>query len=144
MIDVKLDATRAIRKLTRDLGKIPPDLRKELRPALKRGAEPVLSQARANASWSSRIPRATRITTKFAKRRGGVVIVTSAKRAPHARPFEGISGDPFRHPVFGNRDVWVAQKARPFLFDAVEEKGEAVTKELADTIVQIGRRHGWK
>lgn len=159
MIELKLDGNRELRKLVRDFGKLSPELRKELRPALLRGARPILDQARANASWSTRIPKATRIGAKFQKRRGGVVIITSAKRAPHARPFEGLSGSPFKHPVFWPRrrlmvfgkerpnakfgSTWVAQAARPFLFPAVEAKGGAVTNELAKTVQEIGRKHGW-
>lgn len=39
---------------------------------------------------------------------------------------------------------WVAQAARPYLFDAVEAKGGAVTEALADLVMEIGRKHGWK
>jgi hypothetical protein len=144
VIEIQFDGNRELRRLVRDFGKLPPALRKELRPALKRGAEPILAQSRANSSWSTRIPRATRISAKFQSRRGGVVIAVSAKRAPHARPYEGLSGSPFRHPVYGHRDrPWVAQATRPFLFKAVEAKGGAVTEELAETVIEIGRRHGW-
>ncbi|MEU8379780.1 HK97 gp10 family phage protein [Streptosporangium sp. NPDC048865] len=187
-VGLKLDANKEIRKLVRDFNKIPPDLRKELRPALKKGAQPILAEARSNASWSTRIPRATRIASSFTKRRGGVTIVVSAKRAPHGRPYENL-GAPgtFRHPVFAHprsRDMvfgrevsgafgtgyrsraatakdrkrsnrrqavrkgskgtrWVGQTARPYLFRAVEERGEAVTQALAEMVIEIGRRHGW-
>jgi len=144
VVEVRFDGNQELRKLVRDFGKLPAELRKELRPALKRGAQPILTQARSNASWSTRIPKATRISTKFQGRRGGVVIAVSAKRAPHARPYEGISGSPFRHPVYGHRDrPGVAQAARPFLFRAVEAKGGEVTKELAKTVIEVGRKHGW-
>jgi hypothetical protein len=182
VIDVRIDPGKEIRKLVRDFGKIPPELRKELRPALRKGAEPVLAEARRRAGWSTRIPKATRISAQFTKRRGGVVIAVSSRRAPHGRPYEHL-GNPgtFRHPVYsGNaptiarsRDMvfgheipgafagaytrrrarrpqafkgtaWVTQAARPFLFPAVEAKGDAVTRALADTVIEIGRRHGWK
>ncbi|GAA5048172.1 hypothetical protein HNP84_000229 [Thermocatellispora tengchongensis] len=145
MVEVRLDGNKELRRLVRDFGKIPPDLRKELRPALVRAAKPILAAARANASWSSRIPRATRIKVGFTARKGGVSIVVNSKRAPHARPYENL-GDPgtFRHPVYGNREVWVTQVARPFLIDAVQEKGGIVTRTLGLLVIQIGRKHGWK
>ncbi|MDH2425786.1 hypothetical protein [Sphaerisporangium sp. TRM90804] len=187
VVAVSFDGNQELRKLVVDFGKMPPALRKELRPALQRGAQPILAQSRANSAWSTRIPQATRISPRFAKRRGGIVIVVSSRRAPHARPYENL-GDPgtFRHPVFGpsrRRDMvfgrelpgafkagyqsrartagarrryarraanggtrglpWVAQRARPFLFRAVEQRGGAVTEALAKTVIEIGRKHGW-
>lgn len=182
------DGNAELRKLIRDFKKLPPDLRKELRPALKKGAQPVLADARRRAGWSTRIPRATRLSTSFTARRGGVKIVVSAKRAPHGRPYENL-GNPgtFRHPVFAHprkremvfgREVsgafqpgytsaaatpknrkrsarrqaarkgskgtrWVDQAARPYLFDAVEAKGGAVTEALAALVIEIGAKHGW-
>ncbi|TDE40498.1 HK97 gp10 family phage protein [Nonomuraea mesophila] len=152
-----------IRRLIRDMKKIPPDLRKDLRPALKKAAQPILADARKRASWSTRIPKATRIAIGLAsKKKGGVSLRTSAKRAPHARPYENL-GNPgtFRHPVFAlprSRDMvfgyerpgafkntpWVAQKARPFLFPAVEAGADGVTAEIGRTVLDIARRHGWK
>ena len=91
-------------KLVADFGKIPPDVRRDLRTGIRKAADPILSQAKSNASWSSRIPRATRIAVGFGKKSAGVSIVVSSKRAPHARPYEH-DGEPgtFRHPVFGPR-----------------------------------------
>lgn len=137
-------ANAEVRKLIKDFGKLPPALRKELRPALRKGSQPALAEAKRRAGWSSRIPAATRISTSFAKKRAGVSIRVSAKRAPHARPNEDLDGSgDFRHPVFGNRSVWVTQHARPFLVDALHAKGHEVTTALAEMVVQIGRKHGW-
>jgi HK97 gp10 family phage protein len=134
--------------LIRAMGKIPKDVQKELRPALKKGAQPILMEARKNAAWSSRIPRATRIGTSFSKskKKAPVEIVVSAKKAPHARPYEnlGVAGT-FRHPNWGRRDTpWSEQKARPFLFPAVESKGAAVAAELGKTVAEAARKNGWK
>lgn len=143
-MDVTFDANKEIRRLVRDFRKLPPDLRKELRPALRKAALPILADSRNRSSWSTRIPRATRISTKFQARRGGVVIAVSGKRAPHARPYEHLgSAGTFRHPVFGNRDVWVPQAARPFLFNAVDAGADGVREALGDLVVTIGRKHGW-
>lgn len=167
------DGNAELRKLIRDFKKLPPALRKELRPALKKGAQPILADARRRASWSTRIPKATRLSTSFTARRGGVKIVVSAKRAPHGRPYENLGDPgTFRHPVFAHprkRDMvfgreipgafkgaykrksrrgdkgtrWVDQAARPYLFDAVEAKGGAVTEALAALVMEIGVKHGW-
>ena len=134
-----------LRKLVADLGKIPPELRRAIRPALKKVAEPVLAQARSNASWSKRIPGAIRITTSFSQKRPGISIVVSRTRAPHARPYEAL-GEPgsFRHPVFGNRDAWVSQKARPFLFPAVRAKADDLSEEAGRVVDEAARSAGFR
>lgn len=82
------------------------------RAALREGAEKIAVDARAKASWSTRIPGSVRV-----KARGDRVSVTAD--APDAAPLEnrGKEGE-FKHPVFGNAGVVVSQKARPFLHPA--------------------------
>lgn len=134
-----------IERLIRDLGGIPKEMRRMLRPGLRKAGGRVLTRARSNASWSTRIPGATRIAVKFAGREPGVSIVTNAKRAPHARPYEGITGEAtFRHPVFGNREVWVTQRTRPFLAPAADTEGDAVEKDIADVVDTVVRFGGFR
>lgn len=129
----------AFRVAVADLQAMPKEIRKQLRPALKQAADPIVSAARGNASWSTRIPAA--ISTRVLKR--GVEIRVSQKKAPHARPYEGLSGMTFRHPVFGDRDVWVAQRARPFLLPAVRAHRDEVRKAVTDVVEQVARDHGF-
>ncbi|MEU8055714.1 HK97 gp10 family phage protein [Microbispora bryophytorum] len=133
-----------LRQLISDFGKIPLDLRRQLRTDIKKAAEPVLSDAKSRASWSSRIPGATRIKVGFGARTAGVSIITRAAKAPHARPYEH-GGEPgtFRHPVYGNRKNWVPQRARPFLAPAVRAKANAVADELGDTVTRVARENGF-
>ncbi len=135
-----------LRKLIDDLGEIPVELRRELRPAIRVVAGPVLAQARANASWSARIPAAMRIAPSFSQKRPGVAIVVSAARAPHARPYEDTDGDGrLRHPVWGHRDRWVEQSARPSLFPAVRSTADAaMTEEVGRVVEQVARAHGFR
>jgi hypothetical protein len=126
-------------------GAIDKDLRKELRPVLMRVAQPVLERAKANAAWSSRIPQAMRISPGFSTRRAGVAIVVSARRAPHARPYENLGRQgTFRHPVFGHRDRWVSQPARPFLFSALSAADAELMRESARMVDEVARKHGFK
>lgn len=140
-----------ILKLVADFRKIPPDLKRELRPALRKAAQPVLAEARARASWSTRIPGATSIGTGLTARRVGVSIRVSARKAPHARPYEhGGRQGTFRHPVFPDPTRtrgewnWVAQRARPFLRPALWSKADEVAGELDGLVPSIARRHGWR
>jgi hypothetical protein len=133
-----------IRKLIADLGRVPAELRSELRPAIQAAAQEVLQEARSRASWSSRIPGATRIAVRFTGKAAGASVVVSAARAPHGRPYEhlGAAGT-FRHPVYG-RDVWVTQRAKPFLFPAAKAKRERVAQEIDRAVEQALRRTGWR
>jgi hypothetical protein len=110
------------------LAGLPKDIQRELRPRIRTISELVAAQARTNASWSTRIPGAISTRVSFgARTAGGAVVVNSAK-APHARPYEGLSarGGTFRHPVHGS-DVWVSQATRPFLFESIiQTEREAV------------------
>lgn len=143
---IRVDAG-SLRSLIADLGKLPPEVVKELRPRLRRAGEVVKRDAQAQASWSSRIPRAMRLTTRFASAKSaGVFITVNEAQAPHARPYEGIGtrGTTFRHPVFGDRDVWVAQAQRPFLLPAVQRNREAVVKASGEAVDAAARRFGFR
>jgi HK97 gp10 family phage protein len=132
-----------IRRLIDDLGKIPKELKVELRPGLRKAGEVVRDRARLNASWSKRIPAATRVGVGFTARNPGVSVVVNKNKAPHARPFEhgGRPGE-FRHPVFGNKKVWKPQKARPFLAKALEEKAPEAERQIADVVDKVTRNTG--
>lgn len=131
-------------RLIEDVGKIPKDLKIKLRPGLREAGQLVRDRARLNASWSTRIPAATRVSVGFTARNPGVAVQVNKNRAPHARPFEhgGREGS-FRHPVFGHRDRWESQKARPFLAKALEEEAPAAERKIADVVVEVTRDAGF-
>lgn len=134
--------------LIADLGKIPLELRRQLRPAMRRAAMPILADVRKRAAWSTRIPGAISIKTSFASTgsRAGVRLVVDSRKAPHARPLEQGSARNrnLRHPVFGNRDVWVEQTPRPFFFAAVRDGREQVAREASAAVLQAARLHGYR
>lgn len=133
--------TAQLAQASRDLRAMSTEVRREIRPALKEVAEPMVAAARSNASWSSRIPKAIRLAV--IKR--GVEIRVSKARAPHARPYEGIGGNAqFRHPVFGNRDRWVPQKTRPFLDPAVKAHRNKIRPRLFEIVEEAAKRHGYR
>lgn len=133
-----------IERLIRDMGRIPDDLRKKLRPKLREAGRVVADDAKRRSAWSTRIPRAIRVSTSFTKTRPGVSVVVNKNKAPHARPYEH-GGDPgtFRHPVYGNRNVWVEQRARPFLAPALAAKGDEAGRRIADAVDETTRDAGF-
>lgn len=130
-----------LQALIRDLHQVPPAIRKEFRPLMKKAAAPTLARMKANASWSTRIPDA--ITMRAANTTAGVRFRVNAGRAPHARPYEN-QGDPgtFRAPLWGDREHWYPHQARPFFYRAVEATADRVRDDLADGLMQIAARHG--
>jgi len=134
-----------VRKLVNDLRKIGDGVGRELGKEFKRAAGPVAAQARANASWSSRIPGAISVGVSSSRRYPGAQIKVAKAKAPHARLFEFPGrGGSFRHPVFGNREVWVAQAGRPFIRPAVRAKGEAFVKACDRAVDTTARANGFR
>lgn len=138
-----------VEKLIRDLDGIPKDLRKRLRPKLRKAGEVVAADARRRAAWSTRIPRATKVSTSFTLRRPGVSVVVDKKKAPHARPYEH-GGEPgtFRHPRWGDRralrDPRFDQKARPFLAPALVAKGDEAGRLITEAVDETTRDAGFR
>lgn len=124
-----------LRGFVTSLRKASPELNREMRKGLRRGGDIVRDEAKGLASWSTRIPGSIRVRTTGIR----VSVIAGNKNAPHAAAFEheGVPGF-FRHPVFGNRDVWVNQRARPYLRPAAEsnsdEVADAVLKAVAEAI----------
>lgn len=130
---------RDLRKLDRQLAN---SLNRELRNVLR---SKLLPAAKANASWSSRIPGAIKpqVTQKH------VALRVNAKQAPHGRPYEGLqnglrSRGKFRHPVFGNRAVWVSQPTRPFLAPAFRANEDEAVKAVREAVADAARQAGWR
>lgn len=136
---------RELQDLIKDLGKLEPDLRKELRVEIAAAARKPLAAAKAKASWSSRIPAATRLFVSFDKKKPGARLVVNRKKAPNARPLENRGRDgTIRHPVFGNRRVWVSQLARPFLWPAAKPWLESTDKDVTAAVDRVARRLGFR
>lgn len=131
-----------MRRLVADFGKIPAEVKRELRPRIREITAPTVAKVQAKASWSTRIPGATAVQSSLGKR-PGIRIRVNSKVAPHARPFEhgGMAGF-FRHRVYG-RNVWVVQRARPFLFGTVAEDASSIAEQIGEIVPEVARRHGF-
>lgn len=134
----------SVRDFARKLGKIPIELRRELRPELRHVGEVIRTDMRQRASYSSRIPGAIQMTVSFAAKGGGVRFRVNSKQAPHARVLErgnlGGRSDTFRHPVFGDRDVWVTQPTRPFFFPAIQAGREPLKQGISHAVAAAQRK----
>lgn len=147
--------TRAdLQELILDLGGLPDEVRRQLRPALRKAAQPILADARRRSSWSSRIPGAISVKVSLTARNPGVRLVVDSRKAPHARPYEmGSKRAAFgtlRHPVFADpnksRDdwTWVNERTRPFLFASADAGREGVMRESAAAVIAAARTAGFR
>lgn len=131
-------------ELARKLAMVPVEARKTLRPRLRAAGQVVRDTAAANASWSTRIPASLSVRVAFGGSRTGVSIVSSAGKAPHARPYEGITGEAtFPHPLnFPWQDKWVDQATRPFLRPALLAHRDTVIRAVEDAVDDAIRSAG--
>jgi hypothetical protein len=140
----------AVSKLAAELHRMPAATRRALRRRLTALGQPLLSDARRRASWSSRIPAAMSVRPIADANRGrvGIQLRVNASQAPHARPYEGLSAQGsesyFRHPVFGDRETWVSQLTRPYAFPAVVSAGEKARGEVAAAAEDAAREAGFR
>jgi hypothetical protein len=127
------------------------DLVKELRAV----AEPARDAARASVlgmeSTSAVLPglraavaRNTRVTVRTTGSRAGVGVRASKSGMPRGfrnapRRLNAYKG--WRHPVFGDRSVWVVQRGRPGWFDdSIEPFKPAAAKGAAAALDSSARR----
>lgn len=137
--------------LIADLGKLPPELVRQLRPAMRKAAQPILADAKRRAAWSSRIPDAIKVGVSFTSRRPGVRLVVDSNKAPHARPYEfgSARNRNLRHPVFATSADrmdwrWVEEPVRPFFFPAVRAGQEGVVRQVESAITAASRFGGFR
>lgn len=135
--------TDGIRLLGRDLARVPDDYVSEIRPQIRRAGQQWVQDAKGNAGWSTRIPGSIGLSVLFSRKSAGVYLTASVAKAPHARVYEGIVSDVFRHPVFGNRDTWVQGRSRPYLLPTVRRAYDQMSDVLNDTLRTVLRRHGF-
>lgn len=119
--------------------------RRNIRAAMSASGADVSARARANASWSTRIPSAIVVKTFFSQSRARVEMVANARQAPHARPLEVGSqggGGVNRHPVFGTA-TRVDQPVRPFFFPAAAAASPAAQHRMEAALDTIARDAGF-
>jgi hypothetical protein len=108
--------TSDFRAVAKALRAAAPQTAKALRKNLRTAGLGVAAEARKKAGEHSKsIPPTVKVRVASTT----VSIVAGGQNAPLAALYEignkGRNPGDFRHPVFGNRNVWVTQKGYPFL-----------------------------
>ncbi|MGW1000480.1 hypothetical protein [Streptomyces sp. NPDC002520] len=146
-----------LRRISRELRamddkKVKTKFRRELRKA----AQPLVPKVRASIrnipskrayspdGLRGSLSRATRIEVKTTGREAGVAIRVDGRKMPgHMKSLPSmVEGKKrWRHPVFGNREVWVDQPKHPYFYNVVRAAGplarRAVSKVLDDISKEI-------
>ena len=143
-----LPASYQFSALAKDLHRMGPETRRKLGNEFLRIGQAALSDARSRAgAWSSQIPSAISGRATVTANRLGFELRVS-RRVPHARPYEGISQQGstayFRHPVFGNTEVWRSQKTRPYLWPAVRGREADMRRSVGQAYEDAARECGFR
>jgi hypothetical protein len=121
------------------------DLERELWRAMQRGGKPMLAAAR----WGARtgLPVRGGLAERVAESKFGVRTTGAGKRVgvrvvgQSGYDLEGMDEGLIRHPVRGNRKVWVSQTIKPGWFsDAEEAKAPEVRDELVKGIDAVAAK----
>lgn len=143
-VEVKVDA-KDLSKLYADLKGVEGNLRVELRRGIKSAAAPMVSAAKDASGFSSRIPGSVTVKASFAARGAAVRLEAGGAKAPEAAPLNarGKHGT-FRHPAFGNREVWVNQEARPFWGDSIQAHTNDAQTAILRVMDTVAQKAGFK
>jgi hypothetical protein len=142
--------TKELRKLTKDFHDWKPD--KALHKALRVAGELIADDARAIASThSQKIPPTIKV--RVSKTR--ISVVAGGQGVPTGGLFElgnkgrgksqvAARGGKFRHPVFGNRSVWVNQDMHPYLLPAAKMNERKIEHLEGEAVAEAFRESGFK
>lgn len=117
------------------------ELRKQLTAGIKKAAKPLIADSRSEAKV--RLPSSGGLAARVARAPQRVQVRTGAKTAgvrivvsEPGGAARGANAGAIRHPVFGNRDVWVSQKVRPGWFDDPMNAGAPVVRGHIEDVME--------
>lgn len=140
------DTSRDLQQLAKALRDVDPLMRKQLPARLREAAKPIRDDANSRKP-SSKIRVGTRVKLNSRNGASVTVVASSPKNPPLAGLLEaGNKGRrnaaTFRHPVFGNRDVWVEQPTKPYLRPAGQAHAEEARQRIEQIVDDIAKHLG--
>lgn len=128
-------------------------LAKELKSELRKAARPMVPKVRAairqipskhDGTLRNQMAAATGSQFRSAGAQAGITIKVDGRKMPDGKKalpayMEGRK-KPWRHPVYGNRDVWAAQPDHSFFFKTVEPMGRDVQKNMNAIAERIAKK----
>lgn len=123
------------------------ELRKEFTKAIRDELRPAVGAVRAAYGGGKHLrpalAKATRMEVRTAGRHAGARIRVDGRRMfPRGGSLPAMyEGEKrWRHPVFGNRDIWVSQKGRPTFYPTVRPFTEQIRRRIDQTVREIANR----
>ena len=135
---VEGDALKALQRKLKEIDR--KDLRRELNKGLREGAKDMPKAAQGAAKSS--LPRAGRLNVVVAARPVKLGVVSGGVRVRYTRTDRRMyEQGRLRHPVFGNREVWVTQWITPGWFtDRMRSEARKVRPELVKAMDRIAEK----
>ncbi|MFF9097559.1 hypothetical protein ACF1AX_31110 [Streptomyces sp. NPDC014802] len=155
--DVELHTGRDLRRIASELRQMNNrQLKLEFTRELRAAAKPMVPAVRqairqipSKQGFSSdglrgRMSRAVKLEVRTASRDAGVRIRVDGRKMPSQQRalqsyMEGVKR-PWRHPVFGNREVWVKQQPKPYFFKTVRPMGAASRVQVNRAIDRVAKK----
>lgn len=156
---IELDVeTREFVELSQHLAKFAPELRKQMRKRLTTAARPAVKAVRAEvrsaptAGGQSRGLRAgiakgirTDLSDRGNRFVGLRIRATSSGLSASQKGMQRKYNLPsFRHPVFGDRSVWVEQAGHPYFYEPIRKHHPAMRAAfeaaVAEAVAEIARK----
>ena len=154
--DVRLRTGRDLARIAAELRRIDnPELKKRFRQELRAAGKPMVPAVRqairqipSKRGYSAdglrgRMAKATRLVVRTAGRDAGVRLRVDGRKMPDKMKalqsyMEGVRPR-WRHPVFGNREVWVQQPPKPYFYQTVERMGLAAQQNIQRAADNVAR-----
>jgi len=144
-----------LRRISRELRRMDNrEITKRFRKELRAAASPLVPRVRASIrsipstrSYSpmglrGSMAKATRLEVKTSGKAAGVAIRVDGRKMPaHMKSLPAmVEGKKrWRHPVFGNRNVWVQQPSHPYFYNVVRVAGPASRRAVNKVLDGITR-----
>ncbi|MET9086167.1 hypothetical protein ABZX77_30550 [Streptomyces sp. NPDC004237] len=144
-----------MRRIARELRRMDDaELKKRFRRELRKAAAPLVPVVRASirgipskrayspGGLRGTLAKATRLEVKTTGREAGVAIRVDGRKMPaHMKSLPSmVEGKKrWRHPVFGNREVWVDQPKHPYFYNVVRVAGPASRRAVNKVLDGISR-----
>ncbi|GAA1065200.1 hypothetical protein [Streptomyces asiaticus] len=152
---IELRRSDDLRRVARELRRMDnPEIKKRFRKELRAAARPLVPKVRESIrsipsgrgyspdGLRGALSKAVRLEVKTTGRQAGVAIRVDGRKMPsHMKSLPSmVEGKKrWRHPVFGNRDVWVTQTKEPYFYSALRVAGPASRRAVSRVLDGITR-----
>lgn len=115
------------------------DIRNEVKPIQAAQRREVQSLQHAPSEWRKFSARSAKIRVSTGARSAGVRLSVNGK-GQDPRRARILNKGRWRHPLFGDRELWFTQTVKPGWFDRPAEKGEPAVRNRILQILDMYKR----